>query len=162
EATSPIVLCMRNAGSGTKATFDETVMINQGETQVAVANSSVFSSSTSGVLACLAANRRAIGYMDADQLLQFTNALLPDGTPNPNHNLGYLIGIDGAKAYNPALADHKRDFKCGRYPYWAMWRLNRRLAGEPDANINTLAQAFVTDAGLQATITNVPSGAFWA
>ena len=37
EATSPIVLCLRNAGSGTKAAFDETVMINATETPVASA-----------------------------------------------------------------------------------------------------------------------------
>ena len=100
--------------------------------------------------------------MDADQLLQFTNPLLPNGNPNPNLNQGYLIGIDGAKAYNSALTDKKRDLKCGRYPYWAGWRLNRRGAGEPDANINTLAQAFITDAGLPQTIGIIPTGAFWA
>lgn len=162
EATSPITICMRNAGSGTKATFDETVMINQPETTVNIPGTAVFSSGTSGVLTCLAGNRRSIGYMDADQLLQFTNALLPNGNPNPNIGLGYLIGIDGAKAYDASLTDPKRDLKCGRYPYWANWRLNRRAAGEPDANINTLAQAFITDAGLQSTIGILQTGAFWA
>ena len=52
EATSPITLCLRNAGSGTKAAFDETIMINANETSVANATV-IFSSSTSGVLSCL-------------------------------------------------------------------------------------------------------------
>ena len=162
EATSPITICMRNAGSGTKATFDETVMINASEATVNIPGSQVFGGSTSNILTCLAGNRKAIGYMDADQLLQFTNALLPNGSPNPNVGLGYLIGIDGAKAYDASLTDPKRDLKCGRYPYWAAWRLNRRAAGEPDANINTLALAFIADAGLASTINIIPTGAFWA
>jgi hypothetical protein len=162
EATSPIVICLRNAGSGTKAAFDETVMINQPEATLAIPGSTVFSSSTSGVLTCLAGNRRAIGYMDQDQIVQFTNATLPNGNPNPNLGLGYSIGIDGHKAYDPSLTDKKRDLKCGRYPYWAGWRLNRRVGGEPDNNINTLAAAFVTDAGLQNTISLIPTGAYWA
>ena len=70
EAASPIVLCLRNAGSGTKAAFDETLMINATETSVAGA-SAIFSSSTSGVLTCLAANRRSIGYADSDQVVSF-------------------------------------------------------------------------------------------
>lgn len=162
EATSPITICMRNAGSGTKATFDETVMINASEVTVSIPGAQVFGGSSSNVLSCIAGNRRAIGYMDSDQLLQFTNPLKADGTANPNFGLGYLVGIDGAKPYDATLSDPKRDLKCGRYPYWANWRLNRRAAGEPDANINTLAQAFITDAGLQTTIGFLSTGAFWA
>lgn len=162
EATSPITICMRNAGSGTKATFDETVMINASEVTVNIPGAQVFGGSSSNVLSCIAGNRRAIGYMDSDQLLQFTSTLLPNGNPNPNLGLGYLVGIDGAKPYDATLSDPKRDLKCGRYPYWANWRLNRRLAGEPDGNINTLAQAFITDASSTSAIALTVSGAFWA
>lgn len=154
EATSPIVLCLRNAGSGTKATWDETVMINAGETSVAGA-SVIFSSSTSGVLSCLAANRRSIGYMDSDQVVSFTNPV------SPNFGLAYQIRIDGGLANDPSLTDPKRDLKCGKYPYWAGWRLNRRTTSE-GADIDALAQAYVDNAGLQTTIGIIPTGAFWA
>jgi ABC-type phosphate transport system substrate-binding protein len=153
EATSPITLCLRNAGSGTKAAFDETVMINAGETPVANA-SVIFSSSTSGVLTCLAANRRSIGYMDADQVVSFN-------VGGANAGLGYVIRIDGGLANDPSLTDPKRDLKCGKFAYWSALRMNRRTASE-GAAIDALAQAFVDNAGLQVTIGQIPTGAFWA
>jgi len=153
EATSPITLCLRNAGSGTKAAFDETLMINTTETGLANA-SVVFSSSTSGVLSCLATNRRSIGYMDADQVVSFN----PGGAQAGN---AYVISVDGGKAYDPSLTDPKRDLKCGKYAYWSALRMNRRTASE-GAGIDALAQAFVDNAGLQATIGIIPTGAYWA
>lgn len=153
EATSPITLCLRNAGSGTKATFDETVMINANETSVANA-SVIFSSSSSGVLSCLATNRRSIGYMDSDAVVNFN----PGGSQAGN---AYAVRIDGGLANDPSLTDPKRDLKCGKYPYWAGWRLNRRVASE-GAAIDALAQAFVDNAGAQSTISIIPTGAFWA
>lgn len=153
EATSPIVLCLRNAGSGTKAAFDETVMINANETSVANA-SVVFSSSSSGVLSCLSTNRRSIGYMDSDAVVNFNVG----GSQAGN---AYAIRIDGGLANDPSLTDPKRDLKCGKYPYWAGWRLNRRTTSE-GAAIDALAQAYVDNAGAQATISIIPTGAFWA
>lgn len=153
EATSPITLCVRNAGSGTKAAFDETLMINSTET--GLANTTVvFSSSTSGVLSCLAANRRSIGYMDADQVVSFNVGGAQAGN-------AYVISVDGGKANDPSLADPKRDLKCGKYAYWSALRVNRRTAGE-GAAIDALAQAFIDNAGLQATISVIPTGAYWA
>ena len=153
EATSPITLCLRNAGSGTKAAWDETVMINTNETSVANANV-IFSSSTSGVLACLAANRRSIGYMDADQVVSFN-------VGGANAGLGYVVRVDGGLANDPSLTDPKRDLKCGKFAYWSALRLNRRTASE-GAAIDALAQAFVDNTGLQATIGQIPTGAYWA
>lgn len=153
EATSPITLCLRNAGSGTKAAFDETVMINNNETSVANA-SVIFSSSTSGVLSCLASNRRSIGYMDADQVVSFN----PGGAQAGN---AYVIRVDGGLANDPSLTDPKRDLKCGKYAYWSALRLNRRTASE-GAAIDALTQAFIDNAGLQNTISFIPTGAYWA
>ncbi|MCS6287031.1 MAG: substrate-binding domain-containing protein [Nitrospira sp.] len=153
EATSPITLCLRNAGSGTKAAWDETVMINTNETGVANA-SVIFSSSTSGVLTCLANNRRSIGYMDADSVVSFN----PGGSQAGN---AYVIRVDGGLANDPSLTDPKRDLKCGKYAYWSALRLNRRTASE-GAAIDALAQAFVDNTGLQATISIIPTGAYWA
>jgi hypothetical protein len=153
EATSPIVLCLRNAGSGTKAAFDETLMINATESSVAT-GSVVFSSSTSGVLTCLAANRRSIGYADADQVVSFN----PGGA---NDGLAYVVRVDGGLANDPSLTDPKRDLKCGKYAYWAGWRLNRRTTSE-GAAVDALAAAYVADAGLQTTIGIIPTGAYWA
>jgi ABC-type phosphate transport system substrate-binding protein len=153
EATSPILLCQRNAGSGTKATLDETIMINATET--AIANGvHLFQSSTGGVLSCLAANRRSIGYMDADQVTHFN-------VGGDNAGLAYVVRVDGGLANDPSLSDPKRDLKCGKYAYWASERLNRRTTSE-GADVDALAQAFVDDTGLQATISIIPTGAYWA
>jgi len=153
EATSPITLCLRNAGSGTKAAFDETLMINTTET--GLGNTTVvFSSSTSGVLSCLATNRRSIGYMDADQVVSFNVGGAQAGN-------AYVISVDGGKANDPSLTDPKRDLKCGKYAYWSALRVNRRTAGE-GAAVDALAQAFIDNAGLQATISVIPTGAYWA
>jgi ABC-type phosphate transport system substrate-binding protein len=153
EATSPITLCLRAAGSGTKAAFDETVMLNTNETSVALPTV-VFSTSTSGVLTCVATNRRSIGYMDTDQVVAFN----PGGAQAGN---GYAVRIDGGLANDPSLTDPKRDLKCGKYAYWVSWRLNRRTTSE-GASIDALAQAFIDNAGLQSTIGIIPTGAFWA
>ena len=155
EATSPIVLCLRNAGSGTKAAFDETLMVNVNETSIASAGAVIFSSSTSGVLSCLANNRRSIGYMGSDW-----DRVFDPGSSYPG--LAYPVRVDGGLANDPAIASNpKRDLRCGRYAYWTSLRLNRRVAGE-GADIDVLAQAFVTNAGLQATISIIPSGKYWA
>jgi len=115
---------------------------------------SVFSSSSSGVLTCVANNRRSIGYMDADQVVSFN----PGGAQAGN---AYVVRLDGGLAHDPSLTDPKRDLKCGKYAYWAGWRLNRRTTSE-GAAIDALAQAFVDNAGLLATISVIPTGAFWA
>jgi ABC-type phosphate transport system substrate-binding protein len=95
---------MRSAGSGTKAAFDETVMINSTETLLANATS-VFSSSSSGVLTCLAANRRSIGYMDADQVVSFNAG-------GANAGLGYTVRLDGGLAHDPAIVGNAKRDRC--------------------------------------------------
>lgn len=153
EATSPITLCLRTAGSGTKAAFDQTLMLNATETAIA-SPTVIFSPSTSGVLSCLAANRRSIGYMDADQVVSFN----PGGA---SAGLAYVVPVDGGLANDPSLTDRKRDLKCGRFAYWTALRLNQRttpIGGGTDA----LIAAFISNAQAASTIAQIPTGAFWA
>jgi ABC-type phosphate transport system substrate-binding protein len=153
EASSPITLCLRTAGSGTKAAFDQTLMLNATETAFASATV-IFSPSTSGVLSCLAANRRSIGYMDADQVVSFN----PGGA---SAGLAYVVPVDGGLANDPSLTDRKRDLKCGKFAYWTALRLNQRttpIGGGTDA----LISAFISNVQAAATIAQIPTGAFWA
>jgi hypothetical protein len=150
EATSPIGICGRAAGSGTKATLDETIMINATETPLF----ETFNTGTADVVICMTGNRKSIGYMDADQLVTFQTA----GT---NFGTAYPVRVDGGLAYDASLTDPKRDLKCGRYPYWAAWRLNKRTSSE-GSDIDLVRDAFITNAGLQTTISIIPTGAFWA
>ena len=153
EATSPITLCLRNAGSGTKAAFDQTLMLNATETSIA-SPTVIFSPSTSGVLACLAANRRSIGYMDSDSVVSFN----PGGA---NAGLAYTVPVDGGLAHDPSLTDRKRDLKCGKYAYWTALRLNQRttpIGGGTD----TLMAAFIANVQTAAAIAQLPTGEYWA
>ncbi len=152
ETSSPIVLCLRNAGSGTKAAFAATLMINASETNGGPA-SVIFSSSTSGVQTCLEANRRSIGYMDSDQVTRYLTGGAAVG-------LAYVVPMDGGLANNPVLPDRKRDLKCGKYAYWAGERLNRRSTSE-GSDIDALQAAFVADASSAATIALIPQGVYW-
>ena len=154
EATSPIVACFRSAGSGTKAAFDQTVMINANEAVLPGAQA-VFSPSSSGGVTCLANNRRSIGYMDADQVTNF----LPGG---PHNGLAYAVRVDGGLANDSSLTDPKRDLKCGKYAYWTTQRLNRRntpIGGGVDA----LMQRFVDAVQLESVVSALPvTGDYWS
>jgi hypothetical protein len=154
ETTSPIVLCIRNAGSGTKATLDQTIMINTTETPGVAPNANViFSGGTSGVLSCLAGNRRSIGYMDSDQETSFL-------TGGANVGLAYAVRVDGTLVRDTSLTDPRESLKCGRYAYWTNERLNRRTTSE-GADIDALATAFITDASTSASIAALPVGSYW-
>ncbi len=145
EATSPIVLCLRTAGSGTKASEDQEVMINASEATLAGATT-VFNASSSNVQSCLTTNPRGVGYLDADAV-----------SAGPY----YAVALDGYKANDTSLADPKANIKCGRYAYWSAWRLNRRTTSE-GAAIDDLRDAFVTNAQIASNINSlVPSGAYW-
>jgi len=153
EATSPITLCIRNAGSGTKAAFDQTLMLNATETVIA-GPTVIFSPSTSGVLACLAANRRSIGYMAADQVVSFNLG-------GANVGLAYVVRVDGGLANDPSLPDRKRDLKCGNYAFWTALRLNQRST-VIGLGTDQLMSAFLSNVQAASTIAQIPSGAFWA
>lgn len=145
DATAPIVLCLRNAGSGTKAALDQTVLINTTETGLPVAGGVIFGGSTSNVQSCLASNPNAIGYMDADQINSVAAGI-------------YTVAIDGALPPNGTVAG-KRDLRCGAYAYWTSVQAYKRVGLV--AAVNAVADAWIADAGTAAVITRIPTGAFW-
>ena len=153
EATSPITLCLRAAGSGTKAAFDLTLMLNATETAFA-SPTIIFSNSTSGVVSCLATNRRSIGYMGSVWDRAFKPAASHPGLAHP-------VRVDGGLAFDPALADPKRDLKCGWYAYWTALRLNQRTA-TIGFGTDQLISAFIANVQAAATIAQIPSGEYWA
>jgi periplasmic binding family protein len=169
EATSPIVVCMRNPGSGSKAGFDQTVMLILNETNGPVTpganGGAVFAGSSGGVADCLQANPRGIAYLDADFEINFLThaACFPTCIPATLDRFGdaYMVALEGVKPNTTVNGVAKQNLKCGRYPFWANWRLNRRNADAGTAS-DTLAQAFITDAGLANTVNIIPTGAYWA
>jgi len=163
DATSPITLCLRAAGSGSKAALDQTVMKDatetpSGSTNLTLAADGVyFGQSTQDVQDCMRGNTglgrpahpRGIGYVDADVSVVTAPA--------------YPIKLDGLFANDASLPDHKMNVRCGMYLYWAGERLNVRNYSDPgiSADQTALMSDFVTNASSSATVALLPAGAFW-
>jgi len=163
DATSPITLCIRAAGSGSKAALDETVMKDATETPTGSTNLTLaadgvyFGSSTQDVQDCMRGNAglgrpahpRGIGYVDADVSVATAPA--------------YPVQLNGFFANDTSLTDPKQNVRCGKYLYWAGERLNTRNYADPGitADITALANDFITDTSTASTIALLPAGAFW-
>lgn len=164
DATSPVTLCLRTAGSGTKAAFDETVMVTDTETPSGSSNLTndadgvYFGISNQDVRDCIQGNAaagrpahiRGVGYMEGDQASLVTG--------------GYIVKMDGFLSYDPSLplADRKRDLLCGKFTYWVGERMNTRNPSSADADTATLIADLISTAAAPATIGILPAGAFWA
>lgn len=161
---APVTLCIRRAGSGTKATLDETVMIVAGEITAGSTNLNnaaagvYFGGSTQDIQDCIGgsgtplnrpAHPLALGYMDAD-------------APTPG---GYNVKLDGLLPRDATLADPKANLKNGLYYFWAGWRLNSRPSGSPgiSADQETLLNAFVSKVQEPAVVNGLKptAGDYW-
>lgn len=175
DASAPTFLCLRQAGSGTKAALDETTMKDTNETSLGLAATALthahttaaghvhFGVSTQDMQDCLsgangrAAHPLAIAYWDAD-------APIPDGPDANTDPDGYVVKLNGLLANDPSLSDPKKNVKCGQYYYWVGERLNYRndlTAGGITTAQDGLILAFVTSASTPATIALLPAADFW-
>ena len=161
DSASPITLCLRTAGAGSKAALDETVMKDAAEFPLGStdlknpASGVYFGQSAQDILDCIGGNAgagrpphpTAIGYVAADV-----------NVPN-----GYEIKLNGLYSNDPSLSDPKRNVKCGKYLYWAGQRLNVRAAADPDISPDqsAAAQVFIADASNPATIAMMSGGNTW-
>ncbi len=169
DATSPVTLCLRTAGSGTKAALDQTVMVianevNAGSTDLTnPANGVYFGQSNQDVRDCIAGNpgagrpphRNGFGYMEADQADAIANPLPPAVSQV------YEVRMDGFKARDNFLADPKENLKCGKWKYWVGERMNTRNPSSADPSTAALIADVIANASDPATINILPSGAFW-
>lgn len=171
DATSPVTLCLRTAGSGTKAAVDETVMTTATETALGTATLTnpadgvYFGQSNQDVRDCIIGNAttapvrpahtKGFGYMEADQAFEAAN-------PSVGVSKAYEVKMDGFKARDLALVpDQKENLKCGKWKYWVGERMNTRNPSSSDANVAGLISALVTTSSDPATIGILPAGLFW-
>lgn len=181
DATSPIDLCERSAGSGSKASIQRTLMLLSNEATVAsgaftAGADTAFARSSSGVITCLTNNPNGIGYQDADSVPTF-----PTINPTPR---AYPVKINGfavsemsydAGPVTPlpgsaTVENRKLNLRCGQYPFWVQLQLTRPTAAFGDARDAAFA-AFITAAQGQTLIdqlkgdplvANTPiAGHFW-
>jgi hypothetical protein len=164
DATSPVTLCLRKAGSGTKAALDETVMVTAVEwpsgssSLTNPADGVYFGESNQDVRDCIqgdaAAGRpahiRGVGYMEGDQAALVTG--------------GSIVKLDGYRSHDPSLpiADRKKDLLCGKFVYWVGERMNTRNPSSADLDTATLISDLISTSADAATIGILPAGAFWA
>jgi ABC-type phosphate transport system substrate-binding protein len=151
-----ITLCMREAGSGSKAAFDQTMMLQSSEATVAnntpngTGGTVIYSPTSSGVRNCINNNVNGIGYLNAE-----TTA----ANIRPIKINGYSANYSAAEvAGNTSPIARKRDVACGRYDFWTTWVINRKTSYTP-ANKGNLIQAFIDAARTETN--NVPSGSHW-
>jgi len=155
-AESGITLCLREAGSGSAAAFDQTQMLQS--TVATVANNTgngtggsvIYSPTSTGVVNCVRDNVNGIGYLNAESVV--TNA-------HPIQINGYQANYSAAEVVgNTSPIARKRDIACGRYDFWTTWVINRKTSYSP-ANKGNLIQAFIDAARTETN--NVPSGSHW-
>lgn len=167
DGTSPVVLCMRRAGSGTKAAFDQTVMKDAKETPIgtgdlSATNTKYFGQSNQDVRDCIGGNPQlniqahptAIGYMETDQAM----------TQVVQQNKGRIVRLNGYRSNNPAgatTAEKKKDLRCGRHLYWVGNRYNTRNPSSGDSSLASLIGQYISNAQAPATINLLPAGEFW-
>ncbi len=149
-----ITLCLREAGSGTKAALDQAIMLQSTEAVVAnntangTGGSVIYSPTSGGVVTCVQNNPGAIGYLNAESVV--ANA-------HPINFAGYSANYPTGTTF-----ERKRDLACGRYEFWTFWRLIRKTAGAnlPTADQDNLITLF-RDAA-KNEVNSVPSGTHWA
>ena len=169
DATSPVSLCLRTAGSGTKAALDQTVMLTATETPSGStvltnpADGVYFGQSNQDVADCIVGNTGAgrpahtkgFGYMEADQAFSLVDS------PAVGVSKGYEVRMDGFKARDLSLANPKENLVCGKWKYWVGERINTRNPASADPATNTLILDLIANASDPATISILPAGAFW-
>ncbi|HUJ79726.1 MAG TPA: hypothetical protein VLY45_05360 [Nitrospiria bacterium] len=186
---APITLCLRQAGSGSKASFNVTVMKDVGETTSGSVDLTdptdggyYFGASTQDVEDCIQGNSGlsrpahpdAAGYIDADQE-RLTSAgggvnIASCGASCPWNGKPsfYAVALNGLLARDTSLTDPQINVKCGQYLYWAGERENTHTGTDPniDGSASTgpehdLQTAFINASGSQSVVSLLPAGAYW-
>jgi len=166
DVPSLVTWCHRNSGSGTKATLDVTLLETgaankesaSGGTDLTIGTEgqSYFGGSTQDIRDCISGNagagrpahRHAIGYMETDQ------ASLVE-TPTSGVGQGYVVGIDGYRAYDATLTDPQAYLKCGKYKFWTIERFNTRSPSSADPNVVTLINDILAAVNNSATVSKL-------
>lgn len=183
---SPIVICARRAGSGTKAAFDQTLMKEASEhTGASPPNSGTFDLT----LADAPKTYFGISNNDVRDCVQGNpNPTIPSNDPFPhpgarpahptaaaymeaeqaatvNPAAGYIVSVDGGRArrLEPLYAgNEKENVRCGKHQYWVFEAFNTRENNPPVGNQAALVNAYLAQVESAQVINNLPNvGNFW-
>lgn len=159
-AATQVRLCLRSAGSGSKAAFDKVIMKEGSEVTIGSPNFS-YNSSSSNMRTCLnsstAGTRGRIGYIDANES-QASPAYFGPIQASAVTN-AYPVKIDGYIAVDSSALDRANSLKathCGKAEFSTNFRFYRRVGGSYDALTEGLAQQFVDYAKDPDVIRGIP------
>jgi ABC-type phosphate transport system substrate-binding protein len=169
DVPSAITLCIRTAGSGTKAALQVTVLTSgageatSGSTTLTdpTEGNVYFGGSTQDVRDCIGGNtgnarpahRHAFGYMEADQAASMS---APGGALVAQ---AYQVKLDGYLPNDPTLSDPQANLKCGKFKYWSIERFNTRNPSSADPNVVTLISDLLVSVNTPANVNQV--NPFW-
>jgi hypothetical protein len=171
--TAPIRLCMREFGSGSKATFDQVLMKEEAnEWNLATTNIAFYFASSSGVRDCLndavgTGFFGKIGYIDAFES-SASPAYITPAVVNPMPN-AHPININGFRGVDATVTDPVKAtarpkvlqaLRCGKTEFWVNLEGYAKTAGTGDATRDAFIARFMSDASNTNVVENLPAN--WA
>ncbi len=147
-----ILRCMRHAGSGTHATIDLAVMRGAQLLTNSVPNVTWHFASSSDLTKCVTDFENAVGYADADKLLDFSGI---GGDVNGAH----LVKYNGVEPTRTKIVN-------GEYEFWAAqnvyYDLARDFSDANLANLRALLESYSSNPANLTTATLGNAAKFWA
>jgi hypothetical protein len=172
-AGNTIRLCMREFGSGSKATFDQVLMKEEAaEWSTTATNIAFFFASSSGVRDCIndvqgVGFTGKIGYIDSFEATG-TPAYITPVVANPMTH-GHPINVNGFRGVDATVADPVKAtarpavlkaLRCGKTEFWVNLEGYNKTAGTGDATRDAFIARFLSDANNTTVIENLPAN--WA
>jgi hypothetical protein len=167
-----IRLCMREFGSGSKATFDQVLMKEESaEWTLTVANIAFYFASSSGVKDCLAnvvgpGLFGKIGYIDS-----FEGTASPAYITPPTAGIAnaHVVNINGYRGVDATVADPVKAtarpkvlqaLRCGKSEFWVNLEAYTKAAGTGDVTRDAFIARLISDAQNATVVENLPAN--WA
>jgi hypothetical protein len=168
-----IRLCMREFGSGSKATFDQILMKEEAsEWNLTTNNIAFYFASSSGVRDCLNDIQGPglfgkIGYIDSFESSAspaYISPAVPDPMPNAHPvNINGFRGVD-ATVTDPVKATARpkvlQAIRCGKSEFWVNLEGYTKTGGTGNATKDAFIARFMSDAANSTVIENLPAN--WA
>lgn len=168
-----IRLCMREFGSGSKATFDQVLMKEEAaEWTLATTNIAFYSASSSGVKTCLDNTGAGIGlfgkigYIDSFEATASPAYITPPTSAIAN---AHVVNINGYRGVDATVADPVKAtarpkvlqaLRCGKSEFWVNLEAYTKAAGTADTTRDAFIARLISDAQNTTVIENLPAN--WA
>jgi ABC-type phosphate transport system substrate-binding protein len=172
-AGNTIRLCMREFGSGSKATFDQVLMKEEAnEWNALTSNVAFYYASSSGVRDCLndvngTGFYGKIGYIDSFEATG-SPAYITPAVANPMV-YAHVVNINGYRGVDATVTDVNKAtarpkvlqaLRCGKSEFWVNLEGYTKTAGTGDTTRDAFINRFISDAANTTVIENIPAN--WA